>query len=149
MPERRIQQQYEISAPPAKVFRALTRPVELTGWMLESATLSLRPGSPYWFTWPGGYQHEGQIVAVKLGRSLTISWPQGTPRKPLGITQVRFTVRRKGKGSVLVLVHSGFGSGPQWVETYALSSSGWAYFLTNLKSVLETGHDLRRDDDKF
>ncbi len=149
MAERRIEEQFEIAAPPAKVFRALTQPLELTKWMLESATLTLRPGTAYWFTWSGGYQHEGRVLEVKAGRSFALSWPQGTPRKPLGETRVRFTLRPKGKGTVLRLVHSGFGSGPAWVRTYTLSASGWAYYLMNLKSVLESGHDLRRDDDQF
>jgi uncharacterized protein YndB with AHSA1/START domain len=149
MPGLRVQQQYEIAAPPAKVFRALTQPVELTRWMLESATLSLRPGTTFWFGWAGGYHLEGRILAVRNGRSLTITWPQGSPRKPLGETRVRFTVRSKGKGSLLSMVHSGFGRGPAWVRTYALTSSGWAYYLTNLKSVLENGRDLRRAGDVF
>ncbi len=149
MAERTILEQFEIAAPPSKVFRALTQPLELTKWMLESATISLRPGTQYWFTWGGGYSHEGRVLAVKNGRSITLSWPQGTPRKPLGETKVRFTIRPKGKGSVLVLRHSGFGTGLAWVQTYALSASGWAYYLMNLKSVLETGHDLRRDEDRF
>ncbi len=149
MPDRRIQEQFEIAAPPAKVFRALTQPLELTRWMLESATLTLRAGTPYWFTWPGGFHLEGRVLEVKAGRSFALTWPQGTPRKPLGETRVRFTLRPKGKGCVLRMVHSGFGPGPAWVTTYALSASGWAYYLMNLKSVLETGHDLRRDGDVF
>jgi uncharacterized protein YndB with AHSA1/START domain len=149
MARRTLRQQYEIAASPAKVFRALTQPVEITKWMLESATISLRPDTEYWFTWPGGYHHEGRVLSVKHGRSIALSWPQGTPRKPLGDTKVQFTVRARGKGSLLRMVHSGFGTGPAWVQTYALTSSGWAYYLMNLKSVLECGRDLRRTQDMF
>lgn len=149
MADRRIQQQFEIAVAPGKLFRALTQPLGLTSWMLESATLTLRAGTTYWFTWSGGYALEGRVLEVRAGRAFALTWPQGTPRKPLGETRVRFTVRPKGKGSILTMVHSGFGTGATWVQAYALSASGWAYYLMNLKSVLETGHDLRRDGDRF
>ena len=149
MPGRTIAQQYEITAPPRDVFRALSEPVELTKWMLAGATLSLRAGAPYWFEWAWGYRGEGRVLRVVRDRSLTISWPHGPSRRPLGTTQVRFGVRKVRGGTLLTLRHTGFGAGPNWVEPYARSSSGWAYYLTNLKSVLESGQDLRRDGDRF
>jgi len=66
----------------------------------------------------------------------------------LGTTRVTFKLKPKDKGTLMQMTHSGFKkAGDAWVETYAQTHSGWAYFLTNLKSVLQAGHDLRRPDD--
>ncbi len=37
--------------------------------------------------------------------------------------------------------------GKKWVLHYAGTREGWAYYLRNLKSVLETGYDLREEDE--
>jgi hypothetical protein len=55
-------------------------------------------------------------------------------------TSVLFTVEKKGTGgTILKLRHSGFED----AEHFAECSSRWAYYLTNLKSVLDWGTDVR------
>ena len=54
---------------------------------------------------------------------------------------------KKGLGSILKLKHSGFGESRTWVELYGAIESGWAYYLTNLKSVLQSERDLRSEND--
>jgi hypothetical protein len=45
------------------------------------------------------------------------------------------------------LTHRGFKSGKKWIALYGSIQSGWTFYLTNLRSVLERGVDLRRKFD--
>lgn len=146
---REIEQRYYFDAAPKKVFKSLTSPKRLVKWFLQEATIEPEVGSKYEFAWRGGFRHEGKVLAVAPGRKLVLSWPQRTEKKELGTTTVAFELRERNGGTLLSLTHSGFGKDEEWVQAYALTASGWAYYLTNLKSVLETGTDLRRREDEF
>lgn len=146
-PSRTIRQQYFIRASPKKVFRALSDPDRLTRWFLEEAELSPRKRGRYTFKWRGGYAHSGRVLEFVRGSSLTLSWPQFDGEQPLGDTKVKFSVEPKGDGTLLKIVHSGYSKHEKWVDAYAGTHSGWAYFAMNLKSVLEHGHDLRSKHD--
>lgn len=43
--------------------------------------------------------------------------------------------------------HAGFPKAEKWVELYGGAIHGWMYFMMNLKSVLDHGHDLRSGND--
>ena len=58
-------------------------------------------------------------------------------------TRVRVALRPDGEGTVVELVHKGIGTGKKWAEAAAAIQRGWETGLENLRSVLETGHDLR------
>ena len=138
-----------VQAPPPKVFEALTEPRLLKKWFLESATLSPRKRGNYTFTWQGGYSHSGKVLDYAKDRKLSLSWPAYLKGNLLGTTRATFKIKPKDDGTVLELTHSGFKSGNQWVELYGAVCSGWAYFLTNLKSVLQYGRDLRSSYDRI
>jgi uncharacterized protein YndB with AHSA1/START domain len=144
---RSIRQQFYIRAPPKKVFRAISDPDEITKWFLKDAQISTRKGGRYTFEWNGGYQHSGRVLEFARGRSLTLTWPQFDGKEVIGDTKVRFTVEPKGKGALLKILHSGYQKQEKWVEPYAGTHAGWSYFVMNLKSVLEHGHDLRSKHD--
>jgi hypothetical protein len=63
------------------------------------------------------------------------------------MTQVSFALTARRGGTLLTLRHTGYGTTPAWIENYGGTCSGWAYFLTNLKSVLRNGTDLRETGD--
>ncbi|MCI4324108.1 MAG: SRPBCC domain-containing protein [Thermoplasmata archaeon] len=138
-----VRQSYRVNAPVSKVFRALSEPSELTKWFLGQATLPHRRGGTYEFVWPGGYRHEGRVLEYVVNRRLSLTWPSAK----LGDTKVTFTVQRSGRGTRLDLRHTGYRTTRAWLEMYGGTQSGWAYYLMNLKSVLENGHDLRDPSD--
>ncbi len=144
MPSRKhvIEQEYYYDATPETVFRALTVPKELVRWFLSDAKIKPKEGSSYTFTWHGGYSHKGKVEKLAPGRTLVLTWPDELKGKVYE-TRAAFTLRKKGKGTLLKLKHSGFKEGDDWVWLYGAVQSGWAYFLTNLKSVLSQGVDLR------
>lgn len=144
-----IKQGHFIRAPVSKVFMSLTEPRMLRKWFLTSAQLSPRKGGNYTFTWHGGYHHSGKVLSYSRDKALSLSWPQFWKGKPLGVTRATFRLRAREDGTILDLTHSGFKNGKPWVETYGETCSGWAYFLTNLKSALQQGTDLRSANDSI
>jgi len=141
-----VEQEYYYDAAPEAVFRALTVPKELARWFLRDAKISPKEGSSYRFTWEGGFSHKGKVEEVQPGRKLVLSWPDELEGKVYE-TQAMFTLKKKGKGTLLKVKHTGFKKGDDWIWLYGAIQSGWAYYLTNLKSVLSQGADLRSEYD--
>jgi uncharacterized protein YndB with AHSA1/START domain len=141
-----LEQSYFYQTSPRTVFRALTDPAQLVRWFLAKVDIPLEEGATYRFEWPGGYSHEGQVLELVPGRRLTLSWPNG-PRSKRYFTRVTFSVRRAGTGTFLNVRHTGFPNSPNGVEQYGGTQAGWAYYLVNLRSVLEHGADLRSPRD--
>ena len=141
-----IEQQYYFDSNPSEVFRALTEPSQLVKWFLASAKIKPRAGGSYTFTWQGGSSHTGVVKKAVAGRVLVLSWPDRVKGKTY-LTQASFTFSKKGSGTLLTLKHTGFRQGDDWVWLFGAIQSGWAYFLTNLKSVLGQGKDLRSKHD--
>ena len=144
--KRVIEQEYYYKATPETVFKSLTVPKELVKWFLNEAKIRPKEGGFYTFTWEGGFSHTGKVEEVDPGRKLVLSWPDKIKDKVYE-TQVTFTLKKKSEGTLLKVKHIGFKKGSDWVWLYGAIQSGWAYYLTNLKSVLSQGTDLRSEFD--
>ena len=138
-----IEQAYFFKASPKKVFDALTTPEGLTSWFLSDAALEARTGSIYEFDWLGGYHMEGNIKGIQSGKSVSYSWHDKLPNGKNAVTNASFSVAKKGSGTILKLRHTGFEDPVHFAEC----SSRWGYYLTNMKSVLDHGTDLRSEYD--
>ena len=147
MKKRVITQTYFYEATPDTVFGALTEPKQLKSWFLKSARIKPVEGSDYTFAWEGYDRQKGKVVKVVPNRLLVLTWPNSFKGKAF-MTDARFTLREKGGGTLLTVRHTGFEEGDDWVWLYGAVQSGWAYFLTNLKSVLAQGKDLRSKYDE-
>jgi uncharacterized protein YndB with AHSA1/START domain len=141
-----VTQSYFFSKPPRTVFRAISEPELLVRWFLAKADLPKERGGPYRFEWAGGYSHEGKVLEFVRDRRMSLSWPNGA-RSERFLTRVTFTLRRAGNGTFLTVRHTGFPRTPIGIEQYGGTASGWAYYLMNLRSVLEHGVDLRSPRD--
>jgi uncharacterized protein YndB with AHSA1/START domain len=139
--QRAVNHQYFIRASPDVVFRAITDPRWLTRWLCDRAEISAKKGGTYLLGWNGGPTHTGGIVDFRKGRRVALAWMW--PGVKLQSTVLSLTVEAMEGGSVLGIVHSGFPRLEEWTELYGGAEWGWTYFAMNLKSVLETGHDLR------
>ncbi len=144
-----IHQQFYYAVPPARVYAALTEPRHLAEWFLEKATFVPKEGAPFRFVWRGGFSMKGRVKAVDPGKKLYLVWVDKTEGGKVLETEARFELERQGKGTLLSLTHRGFKSGKKWVVLFGGIQSGWAYYLMNLKSVLEHGIDLRTDSDRL
>jgi uncharacterized protein YndB with AHSA1/START domain len=150
MASKAVKQRYFVKASPSKVFNAITEPRILKKWFLGTAKLSPRKGGNYTFTWRGDPTlQSGKVLSFVRDKSLSLSWPALQKGKQVGMTRATFRLKAKEDGTILDLNHTGFRSGAWWNENYAAVCSGWAYFLLNLKSVLQYGRDLRSPEDVF
>ena len=143
----KISQSFYYDAPPAKVFAALTEPDRLVQWFLSKAKVDLKKGGVVEFIWEGGHKMVGKVMRVVADKEVAYAWRDDLGKGKEVETLAEFEISKKGKGSMLKLNHGGFGNSKAWVELYGAIQSGWAYYLTNLKSVLQNGKDLRSKHD--
>lgn len=139
MPE--VAQECQIQAPAKLVFDAFVRASDLREWLCDQAYSDPKPQGRYWLRWRNGPRVEGHYVSVKIPAALSFTWRE--PEAP-GQTTVRISLEEAGQNTRLSLVHSGFGAGADWESYQARCTKLWTDGLQNLKSVLETGLDLRR-----
>jgi uncharacterized protein YndB with AHSA1/START domain len=142
-----IDHTYFVKAPVRKVFRALSDPEGLSSWFLATARIDARVGGAYDFEWQAGYRHSGTVLAFLRGKKISWSWPNRAGGK-LQVTRVTFSVRSHRGGTLVRFRHEGYPRRDPWIEIYGGTEAAWAYFLTNMKSVLEHGHDLRSSQDR-
>jgi uncharacterized protein YndB with AHSA1/START domain len=142
----RVRQSFFYRTTPHRVFAALTEPEQIVTWFLARAELPLAKGATYRFEWAGGYAHTGRVLEVVPDRRLQLEWPNGAGAHRF-LTEVTFTVRRAGVGTFLTVEHGGFPQTPTGLAQYGGTQSGWAYYLMNLRSVLEFKRDLRSPRD--
>ena len=139
-----IEQTYYYAAPPSRVFAALTEPDELAKWFVDKAVFPHRKGGTFRLWWKGGYTMRGKVLAIESPDRLSLQWVDRFDRKKVFETEVTFTLKRKGSGTLLSVKHRGFRAGKRWIGLYGSIQSGWTFYLTNLRSVIEHEIDLRR-----
>lgn len=145
-----LRKQYRIRAPLYRVWRYFQDGVGLSSWFSERGTL-FEP-------WVGGNlkiyfsDHEigeGIVTAFVPGKTFAFQWQSGgsfgAPFAKTTVTiEVSEEVREESSPITSIrLTETGFGDGNDWSEYYAQTYAGWTYYLLNLKSVAETGFDLR------
>ena len=81
----------------------------------------------------------GKVKRFEANKSVSYSWSDELKNGKLAETTATFIVTKKGRGTLLKLRHTGFDD----PEHFAECSSRWAYYLTNMKSVLDHDADLR------
>lgn len=136
---------YFIRESPRRVFEAISSPECLVKWLADRAEVVPSKGGRYLLGWNGGPTHVGTLAEFRRGKIIAFSW--NWPGVDLRGTVLRLSVKAKGQGTLLKVEHIGFPREERWVELYGGAEWGWAYFAMNLKSVLETGHDLRSEFD--
>jgi len=124
----------------AEAYRAFTRSLVLREWMCDGAVADVRPGGHLHVWWHSGYYATGEFTALEPERRVAFTW---LGRDEPGATAVEVVLTPLPEGVELVLTHDGFGAGEAWDKVRAASRDGWTEGMENLKSVLETGQDLR------
>lgn len=132
---RMLEKELFIRAAPERVWRALTEKAELEQWFLTEAMVDARPGGTLRFAWQQDTV-DGHFLALDPPHHLVFSWQE---QHNLGATTVTIDLTPQEDGTLLRLVHTGFGSGPEWDTTFTGTDSGWSAELENLRIWLETG----------
>ena len=150
-----------IQAPEEKVFQALTVAHELERWFPTKAENDPVPGGRFTFEWDfpdapaSNHMRCGEYTEVIPYKTVSHTW-DARPKRDLTIghgelkdtkpTVVEFRLTPHSEDpnvTRLMLIHSGWESGREWDELKESHLRGWTFFLGNLKTYLETGHDDR------
>jgi uncharacterized protein YndB with AHSA1/START domain len=140
-----VDRQFFIRASVAPVFDAISTARGLASWMVVRADLPARAGARYELEFDGGWRHVGSVERFRAGRSIALTWAWDSV--PLKGTVLTLSVQAKRGGTLFHLVHSGFPRETKWMDLYGVTEWGWTYYGMNLKSVLESHHDLRSPSD--
>jgi uncharacterized protein YndB with AHSA1/START domain len=134
--------QAKVGATPEVVFDAFFR--EPRRWLCREASMDLRVGGRLRMCWPDGC-FEGRFVQFDPASGARFTWRM--EGDPLPETMVVVSTEPHEGRTALELEHYGFGVGPDWDMQYVGAARAWAAYLKNLRAVLETGVDLREDDE--
>lgn len=147
---RRIIEQIEISAPPSRVFQALTEPVQLLAWWGDRQTfpsthwqLDPRVGGKWLSRWRGPdgetFALGGEIIAFDPPRLLAYSW--WDDRYPgLPLTTVRYDLVETPGGTLVRMMHEGFDEPRADFDDY---NGGWSEVMRLLRAHAESGRPFR------
>lgn len=130
-----------VDAPVHEVYSAFTNATALCEWLCDGAHLDPLPGKRLYLCWNSGYYACGEYLERKPAERVVFSWQgRGEP----GMTRIRVTLKASDGGTVLSLAHLDCGSGKAWDRVRKQFKDSWSRSLENLKSVLDTGIDLRQ-----
>jgi uncharacterized protein YndB with AHSA1/START domain len=129
-----------INAPVTEAYAAFTSASALCEWLCNVAEADAHPGGRLYLWWDSGYYTSGEYLVLEPCEKIVFSWHgRGEP----GISRVKASFKPEGEGAWISLSHSNLGGNKTWSKAYKEIEKGWKIALENLKSVLETGQDLR------
>src|SRR5688572_9576653 len=128
-----------VETPPKAVYRAFTNSTSLREWLCDVATVEPHPRGRFYAWWRGDYYFGGHFLELEENRSLKFRWTPSADPAPTDVT-----VRMEEKdGGVLVKLEHAVPEGESWHSIAESYRENWDESLENLKSILETGIDLR------
>jgi len=134
-----------IAARPTAAWRAFTEEPMLVRWYAAAARVDPHLGGTFWVRLRDGRERNAVIDVWEVGRRLRLVYfpTPGLPAPPDGapLTEdVLFDIR-PGRTLVRVL-GANVPDTPEWVPEYLRLRMGWAYWLNQLKKLLETPAEL-------
>jgi len=143
---RSVETSIALPAPPERVWQALTQAQELMRWFPPLARVRPGKGGSIFMSWDGLYEGESAIQLWEPPRRLRTAWVTGES-VPGSDAELALVVdyaleSDSGGGTILRLVHSGFGRDASWDGMYDSVSRGWHFELRCLRHYL-AHHDGR------
>jgi uncharacterized protein YndB with AHSA1/START domain len=124
----------ELSAPPEKLWRALTQPHLIEEWLMKS---DFAPVVGHRFNLRGdwGGVLDCEVLAVEPNRSLSYTWDHAHDDPAYALKSVvTFTLTPTGAGTHLRMEQSGFR--PDQKQALGGARYGWQQFLARLEEVV-------------
>lgn len=120
---------------PQEVFELWTVPEKLKLWWPPEATVDLRPGGTYQFSWPKqGWTLRGTYTSLDPGRSLAFSWTWDHEKADTKQVTVRLSEIQDG-GTEVQLEHGPYEAVPADEELRQSHREGWTHFLGRLVAL--------------
>lgn len=133
-----FKQSVAVAAPVEKVFKMWSDPKLLRKWFLSDAKMELKRNGRFEWEWLGGIKEYGKILGVRKPSKLSFTFAGSV---------CDVTMRKDRRGTLLTLHQHEIPVTDKYKAGVHLSCScGWTFFLTNLKTFLEYGIDLRETD---
>lgn len=132
--------QIVINAPAVEVYRAFTHMTMLRDWLSDIAHIESRLGGGIYLKWGSGFYALGNYTTLEPNKKIAFTWNGKDEPAP---TKVQITLKEKDGHTAVTLAHSGVGSGRKWQKMINEIEHSWPESLENLKSVIESGIDLR------
>lgn len=128
-------QRVAVAAPVEKVFQMWTDPAQLRSWFLADAKINLKKGGDFEWKWLAGVKEKGKVLSVKKPSKISFTFAGSV---------CDVTLRKDKRGSLITLhQHDIPNTEKGKVDVFLSCSCGWTFYLTNLKTFLEYGIDLR------
>src|ERR1700752_2098744 len=125
---------------PAKLaYRAFTNSTSLREWLCDVATIEKHPNGRMYLWWRGDFYSSGHYLELDENKSVKFRWYSNIDPAP---TEVTVSVMEKDGGTLVRMDHH-IPDNASWAEKAETFRENWIESLENLKSVLETGVDLR------
>lgn len=128
-----------VKVPVKFAYRAFTNATSLREWLCDVATVEPRPHGRMYLWWRGDFYSSGHYLELDENKRVKFRWYSSIDPAP---TEVTVTVAEKDGGSLVSLSHE-VPDDPSWTKMAESFGENWESSLENLKSVLETGIDLR------
>lgn len=128
-----------VDAPVHSAWRAFTNSTSLREWLCDVATVEPRPNGRMYLWWNGDFYSSGQYLELEQDKRVQFRWFSNMDPVPTAVT---VTVSAQDGGARVRLEHE-IPEDAAWQGKAESFHQEWAESLENLKSVLETGVDLR------
>jgi uncharacterized protein YndB with AHSA1/START domain len=128
-----------VHAPVKMAYRAFTNSTSLREWLCDVATVEPHPSGRMYLWWHGDFYSSGHYLVLDENKKVKFSWYSSIDPAP---TEVTVTVTEKDGGTLIHLDHE-VPDDDVWAKKVDGFRDNWVESLENLKSVLETGIDLR------
>lgn len=128
-----------VRAPVKFAYRAFTNATSLREWLCTVATVEPRRNGRIYLWWRGDFYSSGYYIELEENKKVVFQWFSNQDPEP---TQVTVTVAEKDNGAAIRLDHA-IPDDSSWMLVASEFLKNWEASLQNLKSVLETGIDLR------
>jgi uncharacterized protein YndB with AHSA1/START domain len=134
-----------LGLPPERAFATVFSDAER--WLCRSASMDLRPGGALRWCWPDGCA-EGRVLLFAPPNTARFTFHMDGDRLPDTVVVVDIAQENTNPDrTALTLQHYGFGVGPDWDLLYVGCARAWAGYLKNLRSVVDSGVDLRESNE--
>ena len=128
-----------VNAPAKMAYRAFTNSTSLREWLCDVSTVEPHTRGRMYLWWNGNFYSSGHYLELEENRKVKFRWFSNVDPAP---TEVTVTVSEKDGGTQVQLDHE-VPNDDEWKQKSDSFREYWVESLENLKSVLETGIDLR------
>ena len=128
-----------VKTPIKYTYRAFTNSTSLREWLCDIATVQPHPRGRMYLWWRGDFYSSGHYLELEENKCVKFRWFANIDSAP---TEVTVNLTEKDGGTNVSLSHE-IPDDPSWEKAAESFRENWVSSLENLKSVLETGIDLR------